>query len=183
MQMNRERQMSLSDFFQMEYQRLVDYVRRRIRDSAQRSGEDIVQEVMLNILERPDVMAPISDLTSYVFRALRNRIIDLYRSPKQEELSMDMEDSNGLSLFDVLPDEKYQPENAFHRRSLRKLVFRLIRELPRAQMEVIVETEFGGKTFRELSEKWNVPVGTLLARKHRGVKTVREKLAGMEVRR
>lgn len=174
--MEHEHRAGLAEFFGQNYHRLVEYVRGRLRDSAHRSGEDVVQEVMLRLLDRPDILAPITDLPAYVFRALRNRIVDIYRGTGEATVSLDGEDGSGASLFDIIPDERYQPEAAYHKESLRMLVFRLIRELPEAQMQVIVETEFNRRTFRELSEKWGVPVGTLLARKHRGLKAVRRRL-------
>ena len=170
----------MAEFFHCNYSRLVSYVRGMIEDSAHRSSEDIVQDVILSILDRPDIVAPISDMSAYVFRALRNRIIDFYRNPATETVSLDMEDENGLSLFDVLPDAKYDPEGFYHRHAQHRLVFDLIRELPEAQLEVIIETEFNGRTFRELSKLWDVPLGTLLARKHRGIRAVRQKLEKMQ---
>ncbi len=172
-----DRKGRLSDFFRQNYVMLLDYVRGRMRDSARRSGEDIVQDVMLKLLDRPDILAPIADLSAYVFGALRNRIIDIYRSPGDETVSLDQHDDSGMSLFDILPDVKYQPEDSYHRASLRKLVFQLIRKLPESQMRVILETEFNQRSFRQLSEEWGVPIGTLLARKHRGLKTLRKELS------
>lgn len=174
--MNIQRKSALAEFWSTNYNRLVSFVRGMIDDSAHRSSEDIVQDVILSILDRPDIVAPISDLSAYVFRALRNRIIDFYRKPAKEVVSLDMEDENGLSLFDVLPDSKYDPEGSYHRQAQHRLIFDLIRELPEAQLEVIIETEFNGRTFRELSGLWDVPLGTLLARKHRGIMAIREKL-------
>ncbi|MCD4700593.1 MAG: sigma-70 family RNA polymerase sigma factor [Candidatus Aegiribacteria sp.] len=178
--MNHQRKSVLAEFFHCNYNRLISYVKGMIDDSAHRSSEDIVQDVMLSILDRPDIVAPISDLSAYVFRALRNRIIDFYRSPVKGTVSLDLEDENGLSLFDVLPDTKYDPEDSYHMRAQRRLLFDLIRELPPAQLEVIVETEFNERTFKELSMLWNVPVGTLLARKHRGIRAIRKKLERMQ---
>lgn len=174
--MNHQRKSALAEFFHSNYSRLVNYVRCMIDDSAHRSSEDIVQDVMLGILDRPDIVAPISDLPFYVLRSLKNRIIDCYRSPLKEIVSLDSEHGDGLSLFDVLPDTKYDPEGSYHSSALRRLIFDLIRELPSAQMEVIIETEFNERTFKELSMLWNVPVGTLLARKHRGIRAIRKKL-------
>ncbi len=175
-EMNKQRKSALAEYFHGNYNRLVSYVKGMIEEFVHRSSEDIVQDVMLKILDRPDIVAPISDMSAYVFRALRNKIIDFYRNPERETVSLDLEDENGLCLFDVLPDVKYDPEDSYHSRALRRLTFDLIRELPSAQMEVIVETEFNEKTFMELSRLWNVPVGTLLARKHRGIRAIREKL-------
>lgn len=177
--MDRSKTASLADYFRLNYHRLVVYVSRRLRDSASRSSEDIVQDVMLSILDKPDILAPVADLSSYVFSALRNRVIDHYRSRRGETVSLDSRDEEGLSLFDIIPDRRYQPEDSYHRESLRRLVFQLIKELPEAQMRVIVETEFNQRTFRELSEEWDVPLGTLLARKHRGLNSVRKKLEDM----
>ena len=170
----------LAEFFRVNYHRLVDFVRSMLHDSAEKSGEDIVQDVMLNLLQRPDLFDTVTNLSGYVFRSLKNRVIDHYRQKREETLSLDSRDKDGLNLFDMLPDITYQPEDAYHRKSLRKLLIRLIGELPRKQMEVIVETEFNEKTYSQLSREWNVPVGTLLARKHRGVKTIRKKLEEMQ---
>ena len=178
--MDQGRNTSLGEFFRQNYLRLVDYVRGRMRDKAHRSSEDIVQEVMLSMLDRPDILAPIADLSAYVFRALKNRIIDLYRSPAEETVSLEYDDESGLSLFDVLPDRKYHPEDTYARKSRHKLLLRLISELPEPQMRVVVETEFNQRTFRELSDEWGVPVGTLLARKHRGMNALRSALERYE---
>lgn len=178
--MNHQRKSVLAEFVRCNYSRLVDYVKGMIEDSAHRSSEDVVQDVMLKILGRPDILAPITDLSAYIYRALRNRVIDHYRSPDKETLSLDREDENGLSLFDVLPDSRYNPEDSYNRRTTHRLIFDLIRDLPPAQMDVIIETEFNGRTFRELSLHWDVPLGTLLARKNRGIGAIRKKLENVQ---
>ena len=178
--MNHQRKSVLAEFVRCNYGRLVDYVKGMIDDSSHRSSEDVVQDVILKILDRPDILAPITDLSAYIYRALRNRVVDHYRSPDERTVSLDREDENGLSLFDVLPDTRFNPEESFHRRATHRLVFDLIRKLPPVQMEVIVETEFNGRTFSELSRMWDVPVGTLLARKHRGIRTIRERLKHLQ---
>ena len=50
---------SIADFFALERSRLVGYVRRLIDDAAERDGEDIVQDVALNLFSRADVTVPI----------------------------------------------------------------------------------------------------------------------------
>jgi RNA polymerase sigma factor (sigma-70 family) len=56
-------------------------------------------------------------------------------------------------------------------------MFEAIEDLPEAQREVLVATELEGRSFRELAEEWEVPIGTLLARKHRAIRALRETLA------
>ena len=44
------------------------------------------------------------------------------------------------------------------------------------ERDIIVETEFNGRSFNDLSIEWNTPVGTLLARKHRALGKLQKEL-------
>ena len=108
----------LGRFFQTEYQRLVRFVRRRIDDAADRDAEDIVQDVMLKIFDSADVSLPFENLAAYVYRSLRNRVIDLLRTRKTTE-----------SLSDVLQDTRYDTARDLERRHIRDLVCQAIGRL------------------------------------------------------
>jgi RNA polymerase sigma factor (sigma-70 family) len=157
-----------SEFFQREYFRLVRYVRRMIDDAADRDAEDIVQDVMLSIFDKADVTMPIENLAAYVYRSLRNKVIDIFR--KKEDL---------LSLSDVIHDARSDTERDVARKELMDFVFQAIDSLPEDQRTVLIATDLEGYSFRELSEEWEVPIGTLLARKSRALKHMRNKLTGL----
>lgn len=53
-------------------------------------------------------------------------------------------------------------------------MFQSIELLKPDQRAIIFETEFEGTSFEELSERWNVPIGTLLSRKHRAIVKLKE---------
>jgi DNA-directed RNA polymerase specialized sigma24 family protein len=44
----------------------------------------------------------------------------------------------------------------------------------------LIATELKGKSFRDLSEEWGEPIGTLLSRKSRAVKTLKKLLEDAE---
>ena len=157
-----------SDFFQREYFRLVRYVRRLIDDAADRDAEDIVQDVMLSIFDKADVTIPIENLAAYVYRSLRNRVIDIFR--KKEDV---------LSLSDVISETRYDIQQEVERKELMDFVFRAIDSLSDEQRAILLATEFEGWSFRELSEEWEIPIGTLLARKSRALQHIRKKLTGL----
>lgn len=167
---------ALVEFIRTNQGKMISYVRSKLSDTARRDSEDIVQDVMLSLLEGHAVTEPIINLSAYVFRALRNRIVDEYRKPKNTTASLDKQDDNETSLYDILPDMKYEPESSFAREKLREEIYQAINELPHNQQTVIMETEFKGTTMKELQERTDVPLGTLLARKHRGLKTIQKKL-------
>ena len=49
------------------------------------------------------------------------------------------------------------------------VMYELMEELSPDQQEIIIKTEIEGFTFEELSQEWDIPIGTLLSRKHRGM--------------
>jgi len=158
----------IADFFATEWQRLVSYARSWIEDSADRDAEDIVQDVVVGIFERADVTAPIADLAAYVYRSLRNRIVDAYRTAPHK----------AVALTEPVLDERYEASLAAEWKEDKERLFDAIESLAPVQKSVLVATELEGRSFRELSEEWNVPIGTLLARKHRAIHALRKTLEG-----
>ena len=168
-------QNKIVSFVTNEREKLVGYVRRFIDDTAERDGEDIVQDVILNLFNRADFTIPIENLTAYVYQALRNRTIDYLRR-KREILSLDegWPDDEGLTLSQVLPELQSDRMDEISRLEIRQNLFKALSVLTDEQKEVLVATELEGRTFRELSEEWGVPIGTLLARKSRAIQKVKD---------
>jgi RNA polymerase sigma factor (sigma-70 family) len=167
-----------SDFVSAEWKRLVSYVRSRLEDSEDRDAEDIVQDVLTGIYEKADVTAPIVDLAGYVYGALRYRIVDAYRAKKHAaSLHEETFPPMGRRLLEVLSDVRFEAASEMEKRDERDGLFAAIDALPEELREVLVATELEGWKFRELSEEWDVPLGTLLARKHRAVVKLRAALS------
>jgi RNA polymerase sigma factor (sigma-70 family) len=162
-------------FITNEREKLVRYVRRFIDDTAERDGEDIVQDIILNLFNRADFTIPIENLTAYVYRSLRNRTIDYLRR-KREILSLDegWPDDERLTLSQILPELQSDRMDETSRLEIRQKLFRALSVLTDEQKEVLVATALEGRTFRELSEDSGVPIGTLLARKSRAIQKIKD---------
>ena len=75
---------SVDSFFRKEYKKLVNYVRMNLDDRYyDASPEDIVQDVILSLVSRLNPDTQIGNMTGYIYRSLKNRIID-YRRKKQQ---------------------------------------------------------------------------------------------------
>jgi RNA polymerase sigma factor (sigma-70 family) len=172
----------MADFFSTERNRLVGYVRRMINDAADRDGEDIVQEVALSLFSRADISLPIENLSAYVYQALRNRVVDYLRR-KRDVVSFDEPLNKGdeLSLKDMLSDPALGADARISECEIRQRIYEAIDTLPDDQKAVLIETDFQGRSFRELSQEWDVPVGTLLARKSRALARLRTALVDMDI--
>ena len=80
---------SLDRFFRNEYQKLVNFVRKNLDDRYdEASPEDIIQDVALGLIDKLDLDTQISNLTGYIYRSLKNRIIDS-RKKKQRTVSIE----------------------------------------------------------------------------------------------
>lgn len=171
-----EKQGAIAAFLQRNWRALTAFARRKLADAAQRDGEDIVQDVVLGILERADVMAPIENFSAFVYRSIRNRVVDELRRPRAEVVALETSADDGgeePSLLDLIPENHPSDESAVEREELFDRLYAAIDRLPEAQRLVIVKTELEGRTFRDLAAEWDVPIGTLLARKSRGIKAIR----------
>ena len=170
-------QSRITEFFTTERNRLVSYVRRLIDDAAERDGEDIVQDVALNLFSKADVTIPIENLSAYVYQAIRNRVVDYMRRQRNVlSLYETLDENNELSLAEVISDPALETEVQVGRSEIRRQVYEAIERLSDVQKAVMIETEFQGRSFQELSRLWGVPIGTLLARKSRAVAKVRAAL-------
>ena len=91
--------------------------------------------------------------------------------------------SNGeeLSLLDILTGDD-SPVVNFEQTELRARLFEAIESLKPDQRAVVVANMLMGRTFEELSSEWQTPIGTLMARKHRAIRALREKLSDLDPR-
>jgi RNA polymerase sigma factor (sigma-70 family) len=157
----------INEFFRTEYSRLVRFVRRLIDDATDRDAEDIVQDVMLGLFDKADVTAPIENLSAYIYSALRNRVTDMFRRKRDV-----------TSLATLVHESAEDAAHILEKKELRESVVKAIENLSDDQKAVIIATEFEDRSFGELSEEWEIPIGTLLARKSRALKKIKRELAG-----
>ena len=133
--------------------------------------------VMEGIFNRADVTIPIEYLSAYVYRAVRNRIIDYLRRRKISVVSLDgNDDDDSNSLSDLIFDWQYNAEEELEKKDIAARIYQAVNALNDQLKAIVIETEFEGRTFRELAHEWDIPVGTLLARKSRALKNIRKTL-------
>jgi RNA polymerase sigma factor (sigma-70 family) len=168
----------ISKAIDREQARLRNFIRRRVAD--RQDAEDVLQEVFYELVEAYRMMKPIEEVTAWLFRVARNRIVDLFRQRKREGLSdlpdATSEDGETLKWEDLLPSADAGPQAAYVRRTLLEELDAALDELPDEQREVFVAHELMGYSFKELSAQSGVSVNTLLSRKHYAVIHLRERL-------
>lgn len=168
----------VADYFRGNRDRMLGFVRRLIDDAADMDGEDIIQDVMVGIFSQPDFTVPLERLSAYIYTAIRNRVVDALRK-RRRDLSLDaaLSADGGLRMEDILSDARYDTADGFQREEIKRALYTALDGLSEEQRAIIVLTEFEGRSFRELAEEWEVPIGTLLSRKSRAMASVRKTMA------
>lgn len=171
--------LQIENLFRTDRKKFLGFIRQRVR--SQEEAEDILQDVFTNVLAASaNVQKPIENIASWVFTAVRNRIIDSYRKKRAETFS-DMQTpgqaEDGVDTFEnFLGDYSTSPESDLIRKTIWESVQEGLAELPDEQREVFVKNEFEGVSFREMSEDTGVNINTLLARKRYAVLHLRKRL-------
>jgi RNA polymerase sigma factor (sigma-70 family) len=169
----------VADIFNREKTRPIQAVRRRLFGVSLADAEDLVQDVFYNILRRGDLVEQVENLTAYVYRALANRITDHRRAPSRERsLEESSEGKDDLLRRALEPvDPELDPEERLQRKQVREEIRLALDQLNPRDRDIWIATEIEGRTFKELAEEWQEPIGTLLSRKSRAGKLLRALLA------
>jgi RNA polymerase sigma factor (sigma-70 family) len=161
---------SFDSFFRKEYKKLLNYVRKNIEERYFTvPPEDIIQDVALNLLNKLDVDLQVDNFAAYIYRSLKNRIIDEQRNTKNKMRIEYYEQDKKINAEVISISDESGSENNKIEDIDNEQLYDAISQLNAEEQEIILSTEFDGKTFGELSEEWNVPIGTLLSKKHRAL--------------
>ncbi len=174
-----------STVFGRERQRLRNWLRRSIADREE--VEDILQDVFVELFQAFRLLQPIEDVGAWLFRVARNRVTDLFRRKKPEAFAVLPGDasqagegagvgSGAVDFADLLPAADAGPEADYARLLLVEELVDAFEDLTADQRAVFYAHEIEGLSFKEISARTGLPVGTLLSRKHHAVLQLRRRL-------
>ncbi len=170
MNLESENSKKLKDFFVREYQSLKIYVNIKISDTTNRDAEDIIQDVALKLFSGADRYAPINNVAGFVYRSVKNKIIDIMRTNKSTDFKGI--DSDLLELAEVL---QQATENYSSDKMIAVLKNR-IEELKPPYRDIIIAVDFEGYSYKEISKETGIPEGTLMSRRHRAIGILYKKM-------
>jgi len=164
-------------FFSEQYRKLVRTFRARYADLSEMEVEDIVSDLMTDLFNRADIAEQVENIGAYLYRSIQNRAIDYLRRRKRT-VSLDdtAEGDDDGDRRRAFPEPSYDIQAEHEATDILQRLIKALDELEPNQRAVWIATELEGYSFRELSKEWDLPMGTLLARKHRAVAALRIKL-------
>ncbi len=172
-------QEKIERIFEYERKKFLGFIRQRVNSIEE--AEDILQDVFANILAASyHVERPIENVSSWIFTAVRNRIIDSYRKKRADTFSDIRIMNNHGETIDAyenfIGDTTQNPESDFIRKSIWEAVQKGLQELPEEQRMVFIRNEFEGVSFKDMADETGININTLLARKRYAVIYLRKQL-------
>jgi RNA polymerase sigma factor (sigma-70 family) len=157
----------IREVFEDNYARFRAYLKGRFFSLNDYDAEDLIQQTALRLLYRGEDIAGIKNLTSYVYAALENAAKDLFRKRKNETLNSEypegsVEDAAGYAMAG----------------ELKSFILAALEKMDEKQRYVFIETEIKGRSYLELAEETGEKLGTLLSRKSRAAKKLKEAIEG-----
>jgi RNA polymerase sigma factor (sigma-70 family) len=152
---------------------LVKFVRARVEDAE--VAEDLVQDVIYQFLRSADAGSAIEDVTSWLYRAARNRIVDWYRKRDRSRLESPDRDSE-IAEVEAADVDHRGPQSRLESAELWEAFLEALDELPEDQRQVFILHELEGVPFSEIAEMTGIKLNTLLSRKRYAVLQLRKKL-------
>ena len=146
--------------------RLWPYFLRSCRVEA--DAEDLLQELFVKLLENIKGYRHEGKFEHWLFRIAANLVRDRARRAKGNRPAQYSLDSNPLA-FALVSSEKDPSQRLLQAEQIDQLREALV-QLPAVDREIILLRHYGSMSFKELADQFEMPIGTVLAKVHRGLK-------------
>lgn len=163
------------------FERLMELYQRRLHGyfyrltGSRHDADDLVQELFLRVVRTIDRYSHDGHFEAWLFRIATNLVRDRARRVRANPLRMpgegqqtdaDRPESTPGEIVDLPWADMDRSEQA-------ERLAEAMRQLPAGEREVILLRHYTDLSFREIAEVMSTPLGTALARGHRGLARLR----------
>lgn len=141
------------------------------------AAADLVQETFMKAFSSLASYRSEYRFSTWLYKIAANASIDHLRKRRIQALSLDrpMDTGDGTLEFEV-PDYSYHPEQDLVRKQQRISIDEAIASLPDKYREVIIYRHKDDKSYEEIADLLDIPVGTVKARIFRARELLKKKL-------
>lgn len=141
------------------------------------TANDLVQETFMKAFSSLASYRSEYRFSTWLYKIAANCSIDFLRKKKINALSLDqeLETKDGKVGIEV-PDYSYHPEKELERKETRFSIEDAIESLPKKYKEVIIYRHKDDKSYEEIADLLDIPVGTVKARIFRARELLKKKL-------
>ena len=153
-------QAAFRELYQLTASKLLAVSMRMLRDQAR--AEDVLQEAFVGVWRTADRYAiEKSQPMTWLINIVRNRTIDVLRSPSGKEESLTSDDDEDGGIEQDIEDESAGPLDSLVAKSQAAALQRCLERLEPGPRQSILLAFYEGLSHAELAEKMNQPLGTI----------------------
>lgn len=154
-------------------QRLYGYFFRAT--GSHHEAEDLVSELMVRLVRKMGQYDDRGKFEPWMFRIAANLVRDRIRRIKARPrpMSLDSRDDEQGGLGETISGADCPVDSGLLAGENRSALDAALAQLPEKSRQMILLRHFGDMSFKEIAKIYNCPVGTVLARVHRALKTLR----------
>lgn len=144
--------------------------------ASRHDAEDLLQELFVRLVRTIDQYEHNDRFDGWVFRIAANLARDRIRRVKRSAVlrGRGSQGADEADPLDELPDVAIdRPDDSLQRSEQLDRLQEAMQELPEPEREVILLRHFSQMPFREIAATMGTPLGTALARAHRGLARLR----------
>ncbi len=142
----------------------------------QRDAEDLTQDTLIRAFRFFDKFEEGTNCKAWLLRIMTNEYINQYRHTQHERACVDHDESVSENIADMrdvtYDDDLYVEESA----DFSDEVSHAIKLVPDDFRAIVVMADIQDQSYREISEKLEIPIGTVMSRLFRGREILRKKL-------
>jgi RNA polymerase sigma-70 factor (ECF subfamily) len=142
---------------------------------------EITQEAFMRTWEYVEKGNVVAEYRPFLYRTLKNLIIDEYRKTKPQSLEALVEDVEGGSVEALLPPDETNTLEAAINRFEGKRALDSLKEMPDSYREVLLLRYVEGLSPKEIAQALDENENAVSVRIHRGLKKMKELLESDEL--
>lgn len=157
------------------YKIVLSLIRKMIKDED--DVEDLTQEAFIKAFGALDSFNSNYNFSSWLFRIASNHCIDFLRKKRFQTISINQPVNNDEDeQYIEIKDDSYQPEITIMNEERKAALKKAIEELPENYRDIIKLRHEEDLDYKEISEKLDMPLGTVKAHLFRARKLLLETL-------
>jgi len=151
-----------------------------LRTSGSRTdAEDLLQDLFVKLLLKISQYKHEYRFKNWLFRVAANLARDHFRN-RGRQPAVQSFDGDWLERSRHLAQTAPSPVQQLQNSELLDQLQQVLGQLPQQQREIILLRHYGGLSFQQLAEHFDIPVNTALAQVHRGLKKLRRLMSENE---
>ncbi len=143
------------------------------------NAEDLLSDISFRLVKVIHRYDDRGRFEPWLFRIAANLVRDRFRRKKTRgnTLSLSQENASGKSMDQQLPGRDEPVDRQMLSEEVNQQLQDALARLDDTTREMVLLRYFGEMSFKELSAKFDCPLGTVLAKVHRALKSLKETMA------